>query len=133
MRCYANYGQVSSQVNGPLLEILADSCGFHDRACIELFRKGGDIIGPLACSGNGTPIDVNFSYDVSKLIEQRPVRNEKLIEKVRVDEFAGELLAQTIADAKLGRMSEPVSVDDVDLCGISVCQRFGVLQGACFS
>ena len=37
--------QVVHEVNGPLLELLAEMCDYHDPGAVELLRKGG----PLVC------------------------------------------------------------------------------------
>ena len=36
-----------SDINGPLMEVLADRIRYHDRGCIELFRQGAPIVGKL--------------------------------------------------------------------------------------
>ena len=38
---------VSGTVNGPLLEALARRAGCIDAECIELFRRGGNLVGKL--------------------------------------------------------------------------------------
>ena len=35
--------QVASQVNGLLLELLAEACNYHDKDAIEIFRQGGKL------------------------------------------------------------------------------------------
>ena len=40
--------EVSKDVNGPLLEMLADAIDFHDRDCIEFFRKGCPLVSLLS-------------------------------------------------------------------------------------
>ena len=39
--------QISRSVHGPLLELLARECGYHDYICVEIFRRGGCIVGRL--------------------------------------------------------------------------------------
>ena len=121
--------QVANGVNGPLLAMLAESCGFHDSACVELFRTGSDIIGKLPCSGNGVPIDPTFSFDKSALLAGVAARNADMLKRARVDPYSSDLVAQTRADAKLGRMIEPRPASELDLPRFSVCQRFGIVQG----
>jgi len=109
--------------------MLAEYCKFHDVGCVNLFRHGAEIIGPLTCSGNGVPVDVASGHDIEQLVAERPGRNARMLAKVRVDVFADELLEQTRCDVALGRMSEPAPVERVDLGLVSICQRFSVLQG----
>lgn len=116
-------------VNGPLLAMLAESCGFHDTACVGLFRTGSDIIGRLPCSGNGMPIDPNLSFDKKALLAGVAARNAEMLKRARVDPYSSDLVAQTRADAKLGRMTMPRPACELDLSRISVCQRFGMVQG----
>ena len=40
--------EISKDVNGPLLELLADAIDFHDRACIKLFRTGCPLVSALS-------------------------------------------------------------------------------------
>jgi len=40
--------EISKDVNGPLLEMLADAIDFHDRDCIELFRTGCPLVSLLS-------------------------------------------------------------------------------------
>ena len=49
----ADYGvwSVSRNVNGPLMLALAEKIGYHDKGAIEMFRRGGPLIGLLPCSG----------------------------------------------------------------------------------
>jgi len=41
---YVAVVQVSEGVNGPLMLLLAEACGYHDAAAIELFRRGGPLV-----------------------------------------------------------------------------------------
>ena len=45
--------QVAAGVHGPMMELLAREAAFHDPACLETFRRGGDFFGALAACGNG--------------------------------------------------------------------------------
>jgi hypothetical protein len=49
--------EVAKEVNGPLLARLAERSGFHDLEAVEVFREGADFHGPLACTGNGVPVE----------------------------------------------------------------------------
>ena len=37
-----------SAANGPMLHKLASYIGYHDASCIDLFKNGGELAGPLA-------------------------------------------------------------------------------------
>ncbi len=37
------------------MALLAELCDFHDKECVEMFRKGAQLIGKLCCSSNGLP------------------------------------------------------------------------------
>ena len=45
--------KVSNGVNGPIMELLAAACQYHDADCIEMFRSGGQLFGKLPAVGNG--------------------------------------------------------------------------------
>jgi len=124
---------VAKEANGPLFRMLADSCSFHDAVCVETLRTGADIIGPLTRAGNGEPLVPKSDCSIEQLVRQQDKCNAELIKKLRVDEFEEELLEQTCKDAALHRMSVPMPLSEAALGGISVCQRFGVAQGACVS
>ena len=68
-------------VNGPLLEELAQTIDYHDKECVEMFRKGADIAGTLEYAGNGWPVFLNDADDLKKLEE-----NRKLQAKAKRDE-----------------------------------------------
>ena len=135
-RCYV--AQVAQHVNGPLLEILAQSCGFHDAACIELFRKGGEIVGTLPFAGNGKKIVEFESAEklaaACGLTAARAERNADIIASMRVEEYPQELLRQAKEDANLGRMSRTrlLSLNEfeqLDTSDVNISPRFSVVQG----
>lgn len=47
--CVLGGVQVSKEVNGPLMEMLADTCRHHDKEAAQLFRKGGPLVSPFDC------------------------------------------------------------------------------------
>ena len=52
-----------------------------------------------------------------------------LLESLRKDKHAQYLLEQTLADAKNGRMTEPVRADSFDLDSVLLGRRFSREQG----
>ena len=124
-------------MNGPLLEVLADSCEFHDRAAIHMFRVGGALVGVLPCSGNGKPISQEAKFCLDTMAQEQFGRNSKMLVELREDKHADSLLTMTIEDAGLGRMSMPMNIDpyghgEFDISEISVSPRFSVEQGCAF-
>lgn len=69
------FSQVSKGVNGPLMKIRAKWSGYHDASCIDTFRKGGNVVGFLACSGNGEAIRSEESLDLNELWKEREETN----------------------------------------------------------
>ena len=56
-------------------------------------------------------------------------RNLELLSTLVEDAHSSELLALTAGDAKLNRMTDPVSIDRVDLEKVNLATRSGVVQG----
>lgn len=140
--------EVSKDVNGPLLEMLAEAINFHDCECIELFRKGCPLasllschfcfalahvtnaqVGVLPCSGNGTPVTAAAASSCDELRAQRLTNNLKVLERLREDEHAQSLFATCVADAAKGRMTPPSVATAQVLSDFTVSPRFGVHQG----
>ena len=38
------FAQVAGEVNGALLELLAEKIGYHDKECVNLFRRGAPLV-----------------------------------------------------------------------------------------
>ena len=108
------HSQASDGVNGPLLEALAASIGYHDAECIQMFRIGAPLASPCFCSfvacpliarcffvqvgalplaGNGKESKVSEAeISVHELDEQRDDNNSSLLMKLREDMYADKLL-----------------------------------------
>ena len=125
----AEVQRVSEHVNGPMLEALANHAGYHDVACVECFRKGADLFGKLQVSGNGTPHVFKEHASVDELRTSAFERNTSLLKTAREDKHSEALMAQTLADAALHRMGQPIPVAQVDLSAVNLAPRFGVEQG----
>ena len=66
------------------------------------------------------------------LWHRRQRSNNELLASLKQDDFSAELLALTVKDAKLGRMSMPMPVEEFhekDLHSLLLAPRFGVEQG----
>lgn len=46
---------VVRDVNGPLMEVLAQAIAYHDAGVVDMLRDGGLLFGLLKCTGNGRP------------------------------------------------------------------------------
>ena len=46
---------VVRDVNGPLMEVLAQAIAYHDAGVVDMLRDGGLLLGLLKCTGNGRP------------------------------------------------------------------------------
>ncbi len=126
-------------VHGPILEALGHSCNYHDMEAVEVFRQGGDMVGVLKCTGNGTQlVEAAMADNVSEIVEMEAgcqVRNEKLVDAMREDKHANELLEIVMGDVALGRMAEPCffsqgEFKELDLSEACVAPAFTVEQGA---
>ena len=80
--------QVAADVNGPLCSLLAKEIKYHDINCLELLRKGGNIIGDLPCTGNGSPIVAECRMDRDELLSRRSSKNEETLNRLRPDLYA---------------------------------------------
>ena len=122
--------EVASGINGPLLYALAVIAGHHDLDCIEFFREGAPLYGMLDRSGIGKQVDCPSVPEVEDAMKEHCLqRNKQLLDSLREDTFAAELMKLTLKDAKLGRMSTPVPVELCDLSQVFLVPRFGVDQG----
>ena len=126
---------MAHEANGPLLEFLAESINYHDKACVQMLREGGDLVGVLPRAGNGTPIEPK-DIDTSILLENRAEKNDKMMHALRLDVHANELIEITKKDAALHRMSAPRRFDPYgdegpDTANVTFSPRFAVIQG-CF-
>ena len=120
---------IAQDVNGPLIEELAAASGFWDPECIDMFRFGAPVVGKLPLSGSGPPCAVTEPVPVEDLREKCGERNRALLSTLREDPHADFLMSQIKKDAALGRMTEPVSITQVDLDKVVLARRFSVEQG----
>ena len=110
-------------------EVLAARTGFVDEEAPNLFRDGANMIGWLRATGIGTPHMYPAPSDGEALLASRYERNCRLLETLSADKHAVELVKQMEEDAKVGRMSQPVPIEQVDLQNVLLASRFGVEQG----
>ena len=120
---------IAQDVNGPLIEELAAASGFWDPECIDMFRFGAPVVGKLPLSGSGPPCAVTEPVPVEDLREKCGERNRALLSTLREDPHADFLMSQIKKDAALGRITEPVSITQVDLDKVVLARRFSVEQG----
>ena len=117
---------VASEVNGPLLETLANRTGFGDASCVEFFRAGAPVAGPLPVSGSGEPTPRASALPVSSILESAGDCNRSLLQSLREDKNSSSLLRLTLQEVKLGRVSAPCLAENTVLDNIVVSPRFGV-------
>ena len=119
---------VCTEVNGALAEWLAVSSEFCDAAAVEQFRCGGDVVGVLDDTGLGTPMVASRPMDTSTLQAECHTRNMRLLASLHQDKHAAVLVEKMEKDAKLGRMSMPRNILDLDLNENLLMRRFSVEQ-----
>ena len=126
--CDANVHAVAGSINGPLLVELHDEIGCEDAACVEVFRRGAPLVGPLPRTGNGRPESFPEPLGLAELAAGAAGRNAALLGALKESRDSAEILAKTIAEAELGRMSHPAPLSAVGLDGAALTPRFGVRQ-----
>ena len=144
--------EVSQDVNGPLLEMLAQvhmrqwlrwlsdlsSCSqlpqainYEDAACIELFREGAPIVGELPLfHGGGERLLIKESFEPDNLLGRTEQINEKILTRLREDVHASTLHQACLDDALLGRMTEPELATPRHCIENVLSPRFSVEQGS---
>ena len=121
---------VSAGVNGPLLYELGMCSSFvHTERDVEAFRSGAPILGGIPAAASAVSHEHPPAGDPALLASQCYTLNQELLASLRADPHADFLMTQTRADAELGRMSEPVPVDQLDLHQILLSRRFSCEQG----
>ena len=121
--------QICKGVNGPLLQMLAEACNYHDMACLDLLRSGAQVAGDLCFSGNGTKLPPGNCARVDKLVSRRSKTNGSVVSKLREDPFSASLHKSCCDDAELGRMAFPRPLQLQDMLDYTLSPRFGVEQG----
>ena len=96
--------RVVQGVNGPLLEALAKSAQYDDRAVINLLRDGAPVVGPLHVAGIGKPLEPDMKMSIEELRAERVRRNKEVLHSLKEDVHSAELWQSCIDDARKGRM-----------------------------
>ena len=86
------------------------------------------MIGWLESSGNGKQVEAELSGSVRSLWYSAEASNRELLSSLRLDEHADELLNITRKDAELGRISQPVPMDEFDLSATLLHPRFSAAR-----
>ena len=86
------------------------------------------MLGELECSGVGTPTQVDQVKCIDDLKDTCASSNEALLKELRESSDAHKLLEVTNADARMGRMTDPVPLSSVDVSAVLLNPRFGVEQ-----
>ena len=100
-------------------------CSICFPACV-----GAPAYGDLDIAGIGPALDAASAPDVKKLRESCLASNIALLRSLKqVDAETGEIMLHHVrAEAKEGRMSEPVPVTEMDLSSVLLHPRFVVVQ-----
>ena len=83
----------------------------------------------LAISGNGVPATTEEVLSIEELEGLMADRNQELLQELRTDEHAKDLLDACHLDAQEGRMSVPEELDFAAMARVHFSPRFGVEQG----
>ena len=111
--------QVAKSVNGPMLEMLAETTRWHDKKSIEMFRMGAPLFGTLVRSGVGVPVEGDDDNgDPMQLFNDMAGRN------ARVQPPRGERLAPVRCGALL-----PAGVEEAQRRSIWSRTQRGCSQG----
>ena len=119
--------RVCKHVNGPLIETLVNKISFHDKQCVELFRKGAQLVGVLPDSG-GKLCKGKATMSVEELYSTCWQRNQKTIAELREDRNAAFLIQEIEKDSEVGRMTGLLDVESQDLGKVLLAKRFSVEQ-----
>ena len=61
-----------------MMELLAEAINYKDRACINIFRRGGQLHGKLEPCGNGIPKEPEKDFDPELLYADAAERNKRV-------------------------------------------------------
>ena len=122
---------VSGEVNGPLMQHLAELSAYHDPDVVSMFKKGAVMTGLLPTTGNGDkimhPVQLCSRHE---LLSASTTSNRKLAKKLHSDPCACELLRQIETDASTSqRMTAPVLLKDMEFEQFVMSRRFSRVQG----
>ena len=126
--------KVTEDVNGALFQQLLDATDYHDIDCVNLFRRGAKMVGPLHRSGVGGPMQKNAmgewqsDNDPEKLKGNIESSNKKLKQTLKEDQHHEKLLGLVKTEWGLDRMTEPVIGGSELPSGVLFHPRFAVEQ-----
>ena len=121
--------RIIHSVNGPLLRNLLDWTHYPDMGVVDILLKGAPVLGTLPESGLYDAKEFPEPESTSALWHSSRAHNDELLAGLRRDANSAEIHRQVLADAALGRMTEPVRVEDVDLDAVRLSPRFAITQG----
>ncbi len=129
------------------MALLAELCDFRDKECVEMFRKGAQLIGKLCCSGNGLPQADVKHFQEGAVHKGKKRRNERVrcwacdvharmplaLQVLRKagheSKYADKLWETSLKEVSLGRMSGPYAEHELDPSVVCIASRCGVPQG----
>ena len=127
--CTHDAPEVVETVNGSMMEGLAVAASFDDKNPAGAFKTGAPLYGGLEACGMGEQVVFVEPVPIDRLKQDCARSNMYLLEQLVEAEHGDELFEITIADAKLGRMTHPVRVEELDVSELRLSPRFAVVQG----
>ena len=124
MTCF--FAQVVSDINGPLIEMLARAIDYPDDIA-EMMRLGAPLVGQLPTTGHGVPRQVE-NCNIKKLLSERMKMNLHVFERVKDDSQSSWLLQHSREEVAAGRLSA-CPYADVLSGHMTISPRFAVEQG----
>eukprot|EP00973_Karenia_brevis_P088139 12220673-Karenia_brevis.AAC.1 len=105
---------ISGKANLQLFHTLLCASGYVDPGCVSLLCTGAEMLGTLERSGIGEPVDEQGDPpSEQELLQRRRTDNVALLTRLKIDRNADWLLEHTRKEAKAGRMSAPIPVNDM--------------------
>jgi hypothetical protein len=126
--CDSHTRDVIGDMNGPLVMELMGCLEYPDTDLADML-KGAPLLGEIQTSGRGVAKELKTLGDIESLWSDRHDITEATRLSLKPSELDEEVLRQTIEEAKVGRVSMPVTYNVGDFDGVA-SSRFGVVQNS---
>ncbi len=125
--------KVVSLIHGPFIQWVCETYGFEDCHLVENLLNGFPVTGWLpACPYDSVPDSVHNKHPVpwstDDLVSCRFELNCYVVGKVKSMEFEEDILSDTLLDAELGAMSDPVPWTGDSMNEVNVTRRIPVRE-----
>jgi hypothetical protein len=124
--CDAHTRNVVGNLNGPLVQFLVEIMEYADPGVVPML-KGAPLLGEIETSGSGVPKALKPLGGIDELWSDRREITQGTLKSLKPSDLDAEVLKQTLEEARLGRVSQPVRYDQCEFDGVA-SSRFGVLQ-----